>query len=348
MVLRSCFLAAIILISVFAQGQQAQAGAQSIFEVPQADIYARYRYIDNTSGVVTSDDLQYRFTGRLKLNLRQTGTYATSRIETGSSIASSWSNSGIGKSPAEWVLNVKTLFVGQRVGKKAEVEVGSMDFEYGAGTEALYADQDSYTEGYRIRVHDLEGKLMPSKVVLHFGYVGDFNKVNTFGRMHRLGEVNYVQVMAEKKLGKWMTASAEFDRLRGLNLIRNAAKVTLPDTWLVNDLRIETVARLNNSATAGWALHLVKTKNRLGSFNPGIYYSHLPTGVYLVGTAQALVNGDMYGTGKRIGVTAKRQVTKAFDVSTLITRKLDSDPGFRWRAQIVGRYQLADLFKWLP
>jgi hypothetical protein len=184
--------------------------------------------------------------------------------------------------------------------------------------------------------------------VMHFGYVGDFNKVNTFGRMHRLGEINYVQILAEKKLAKWMTASAEFDRLRGLNLIRNAAKVTLPDPWLVNDLRIETVARLNDGATAGWALHLVKTKNRLGSFNPGIYYSHLPTGVYRVGTAQALVNGDVYGTGKRVGMTAKRQVTKAFDVSALITRKLENEPGFRWRAQIVGRYQLADLLKRLP
>ncbi len=337
----------LLFAGVAALAQQTP-GSKSIFEVPQADIYARYRYIDNTSGVVTSDDLQYRFTGRLKLNLRKTGTYVSSRIETGSSISSSWSNTGLGKSPAEWVLNVKTLFVGQRVGKKAEVEVGSMDFEYGAGTEALYADLDSYTEGYRVRVHDLEGKLMPSKVVMHFGYIGDFNKVNTFGRMHRLGEINYVQVLAEKKLGKQTTASAGFDRLRGLNLIRTSAKVTLPDPLLVNDLRIETVARLNDSATAGWALHLVKTKNRLGSFNPGIYYSHLPTGVYRVGTAQALLNGDVYGTGKRIGVTAKHQVTKAFDVSALITRKLESDPGFRWRAQIVGRYQLADLLKRLP
>jgi hypothetical protein len=347
MILKYLGFVTLLFAAVAALAQQTQ-GSKSIFEVPQADVYARYRYIDNTSGVVTSDDLQYRFTGRLKLNLRKTGTYASSRIETGSSIASSWSNTGIGKSPAEWVLNVKTLFVGQRVGKKAEVEVGSMDFEYGAGTEALYADQDSYSEGYRLRVHDIEGKLMPSKVVMHFGYVGDFNKVNTFGRMHRLGEINYVQILAEKKLAKWMTASAEFDRLRGLNLIRNAAKVTLPDPWLVNDLRIETVARLNDGATAGWALHLVKTKNRLGSFNPGIYYSHLPTGVYRVGTAQALVNGDVYGTGKRVGMTAKRQVTKAFDVSALITRKLENEPGFRWRAQIVGRYQLADLLKRLP
>jgi hypothetical protein len=90
-------------------------------------------------------------------------------------------------------------------------------------------------------------------------------------------------------------------------------------------------------------MNLVKTKNRLGWLNPGIYYSHLPTGVYEVGTAQALLNGDIYGTGKRIGFTTKYQATKAVDLTTLITRKLDSDPGFRWRAQIAAHYQAAPL-----
>lgn len=85
----------------------------------------------------------------------------------------------------------------------------------------------------------------------------------------------------------------------------------------------------------GWALNFVKSKNRFGWLNPGLYYSHLPTGVYKVGAQQALLNGDVYGTGKRIGFTTKYQATKALDFSTLITRKLDSDPGFRWRAQIV-------------
>jgi hypothetical protein len=69
----------------------------------------------------------------------------------------------------------------------------------------------------------------------------------------------------------------------------------------------------------------------------------LPTGVYRVGAQQALLNGDVYGTGKRVGFTTKYQATKSFDISTLVTRKLDRDPGFRWRAQIVARYQFAPL-----
>ena len=332
----------------FAQ-QSASSSKQRIFEIPQADAYARYRYIDNQLGAVTSDDLQYRFTLRPRINIPSTGTYFGSRVETGSTFSSSWSNSGIGRSPKEWVLNAKTFFIGQRLGHFAEVQVGAMDVEQGAGTEATYTDVDAYTEGYRLRLFNLDQPYAPTRVVLHIGYMGDFNQVNAFSRLYRLGEVNYVQVLAEKNLAKWAVTSLQFDRLRGLNLLRGASKFNLPDSWWINELRIEAVGRMNDNPTAGWALHVTKTKGRVGKFNPGLYYSHLPLGVYQVGTQQALINGDVYGLGKRVGFTTKYQVTKAFDVSTLVTRRLDSDPGgFRWRAQIVGRYQFGPMLKWLP
>jgi hypothetical protein len=318
-----------------------------IFEIPTADVYTRYRYIDTNAGTVTADDLQYRFTGRFRVNIPKTGTYFGSRVETGSSIGSSWSNTGIGRSKSEWTLNAKTIFIGQKLGKKAAIEVGAMDMEQGAGSEATYADVDTWTEGYRLRLTDLEGKYMPSKISATFGFIGDFNTPNAFARLYRLGEVNYAQILAEKKLTRAIRASAEYDRLRGIDLFRTAAKVSLPNSWWINDAQVENVVRVAPRATSGWAFNLVKSKNRLGWLNPGIYYSHLPTGVYKVGTQQALLNGDVYGTGKRIGFTTKYQATKALDFSTLITRKLDSDPGFRWRAQIVARYQVAPLLNQL-
>jgi hypothetical protein len=211
------------------------------------------------------------------------------------------------------------------------------------------ADLDSYIEGYRLRLHGFPGRDAPSKIALNIGYVGDFNKVNAFGRLHRLGEINYIQVLAEKELPKKAAASVQYDdRLRGLNLIRAAAKLQLPDHCWINEGRVETVARMNDDATAGWAVTVIKTKKRFGRFNPGLYYSHIPTGVFLVGNQQAILNGDIYGLGKRLGWTTRYQVTKQFDVTTLITRRLDTVPGFRWRAQIVGRYQFASMLKWLP
>ena len=338
------FIVAFLLsLACFAQDAKQ---APKIFEIPTADVYTRYRYIDTNAGTVTADDLQYRFTGRFRVNVPKTGTYFGSRVETGSSIGSSWSNTGIGRSKSEWTLNAKTFFIGQQLGKQAAIEVGAMDMEQGAGTEATYADVDTWTEGYRLRLNG-EGKYLPSKFTATFGFIGDFNTPNAFGRLYRLGEINYAQVLAEKKLTKTIRASAEYDRLRGIDLFRAATKMSLPDSWWINDLQVENVVRVAPRATSGWALNLVKSKNRLGWLNPGIYYSHLPTGVYKDGAQQALLNGDVYGTGKRIGFTTKYQATKALDFSTLITRKLDSDPGFRWRAQIVARYQAAPLLKQL-
>jgi hypothetical protein len=277
------------------------------------------------------------------LNLHKTGTYFGSRVETGSSFGSGWSNTGIGRSQSEWTLNAKTFFAGQHLGERADFELGAMDFEQGAGSEATYADFDAYTEGYRFRLHDIAGRFAPSKITATLGFVGDFNTVNSFARMHRLGDINYFQLLAEKKFTERVLASAEYDRLRGINLLRAATKLTLPATWWINDAQVETVIRTNDGASAGWAIQMVKSKNRFRRFNPGMYYSDLPADVYRVGTAQALLNGDVYGTGKRVGVTAKYQVTKAFDVSTLVTRSVDTDTNFRWRAQVVARYQLAPL-----
>jgi hypothetical protein len=328
--------------------QQHQAGKQSIFEVTQADAYARYRYIDNQAGTVTSDDLQYRFTVRPKIKIPNVGMYFGSRIETGSSFSSSWSNSGIGISSREWVLNAKTFFVGKRLGSHSEVEIGAMDVEQGAGTEATYTDLDAYTEGYRLRLHNLERPHWPSKILVHIGYLGDFNQVNAFSRLYRLGGVNYVQVLTEKNIEKWAVTSLQFDRLSELNLLRGAVKFNLPDGYLVSEARLELVGRMNKDAAAGWALHLTKTKGSIGKINPGFYYSELPPEVYAVGTRQALLNGDVYGLGKRLGVTGKYQVTRSFEVSALITRRVDNLPGFRWRAQMVGRYQFASMLKGLP
>jgi hypothetical protein len=277
------------------------------------------------------------------LTLHKTGTYFGSRVETGSSFGSGWSNTGIGRSQSEWTLNAKTFFAGQHLGERADFELGAMDFEQGAGSEATYADFDAYTEGYRFRLHDIAGRFAPSKITATLGFVGDFNTVNSFARMHRLGDINYFQLLAEKKFTERVLASAEYDRLRGINLLRAATKLTLPATWWINDAQVETVIRTNDGASAGWAIQMVKSKNRFRRFNPGMYYSDLPADVYRVGTAQALLNGDVYGTGKRVGVTAKYQVTKAFDVSTLVTRSVDTDTNFRWRAQVVARYQLAPL-----
>lgn len=333
-----------------AKPDPAKQPAKKFFEVPQFDLYTRYRYIDNSPlGNVTADDVQYRFTWRFRANLHATGTSLNSRVESGSVYNSSWTNTGLGRGRGEWKLNAKTFYLSQKLGKHAAIDVGAMDIDLGTSSEATYSDNDGYTEGYRLRLVDLKHRLAPSRVTMTFGYIGGFNRMNAFSRLHRMDTINYFALMAEKHFNKRVTASAEFDRLEGINLFRTAGKFKLPDSWLVHDAQLETVVRMNGEPTAGWAAFLTRTKGTLGKFNPGIFYTHLPVGVYRKGTAQVIQNGDIYATGKRLGFTTKYQINKELDVTTFVARRLDSDPGPRWRAQIALRYQLAPwLNKLLP
>ena len=321
--------------------EPAKQAAKRFFEVPQFDLYTRYRYIDNSpSGNVTADDLQYRLTWRFRANLHATRTSLNSRVESGSTYNSSWTDTGIGRNSGKWVLNPKTFYLSQKFGEHVAVDVGAMDIDLGASSEATYSDKDGYTEGYRLRLLNLKHAYAPTRVTMTFGYIGDFNTMNAFARLHRMDTINYFALMAEKTFNKRVTASTEFDRLEGINLFRAAAKLKLPDEWLVHDLQTDAVIRMNHNATAGWAIFLTRTKGTLGSFNPGIFYSHLPTGVYQKGTRQVIQNGDIYATGKRLGFTTKYQLTRELDVSTFVARRFDTDSGPRWRAQIVFRYQL--------
>lgn len=43
--------------------------------------------------------------------------------------------------------------------------------------------------------------------------MGDFLQPNAFARLHRMGEENYIQILASKKLGEYRDFSAEFDSL---------------------------------------------------------------------------------------------------------------------------------------
>lgn len=260
------FIVAFLLsLACFAQDAKQ---TPKIFEIPTADVSTRYRYIDTNAGTVTADDLQYRFTGRFRVNVPKAGTYFGSRVETGSGIGSSWSNTGIGRSKSEWTLNAKTFFIGQQLGKQAAIEVGAMDMEQGAGTEATYADVDTWTEGYRLRVNG-EGKYLPSKFTATFGFIGDFNTPNAFGRLYRLGEINYAQVLAEKKLTRTIRASAEYDRLRGIDLFRAATKMSLPDSWWINDLQVENVVRVAPRATSRLGAEFCEIEESFWMAQPG-------------------------------------------------------------------------------
>lgn len=308
-----------------------------------ADDIGQFRYCDTKPGNVTVRDVLYKISARVQVNLLGEGTtYIQGRGESGRVFNVSYDFTGVGLNERYWSFNLKSFFLGQKFGQHFEVQVGGIEFERGAGTEASYADNDGWLEGYRFRYSGTNHKWLPNQILATVGYVGDFKQPNTFARLHHLSEENHVQILVSKELGKTRDVSAEFDSMQGIRYTREALHwQKLP--LFTDDLLVEAITRASDDASFGWSSSLLKTLDRKGRFRPGVFYSDMPKGIFLKGTTVVLMNGDSYALGKRIGPTLRVTPFKNFEVSLFGSGRLDNTPGTRYRGQVTVRYQFADL-----
>ncbi len=186
------------------------------FRFLSAEGITHFRYIDTGPGRVAIRDACYKLSTRVQLNLKGDGsTFLQARGESGQNFIASYDYTGIGVHRVHWSFNLKSLFLGQKLGKNFELHAGGVEFDRGAGTEVTYADNDGW----------LAGRLPPGllaarssdrtrKGQLDRGLRRDFLQPNVFARFHRLSEQNYVQVLAAKKPGATRDLSVEFDSIQ--------------------------------------------------------------------------------------------------------------------------------------
>jgi len=307
------------------------------------DSVTHFRYMDSGPGKVTARDEYYKLSSRVQIDLAGDGTtYLQARGESGRNFIASYDFTGIGLHQAYWSYNLKSLYLGQRIGKHLEAQVGGIEFDAGVGSEMTYADNDGWLEGYRLRYTGL-GPNLPEKISVTVGYVGDYSKPNVFSRLPRLGDENYIQLLAEKKLGATRSVSVEFDSLRSIRYTREALRWQKLPVPVTPDLTLETISRVTDNPSFGWAGTLNRNLDRKARVRAGVFYSHIPKGMFQDGTQQIFWNGDSYVLGKRIGPTVKIVPFKNFDVTLFGSSRLDNTPGTRYRGQIAVHYQLASL-----
>src|SRR5690349_17095869 len=215
-----------------------------------ADGISHFRYVDSAPGKVTARDLYYKVSTRIQINLVGEGiTYLQARGESGRSFSASYDYTGIGMHERYWSFNLKSLFVGQRIGRHLEAQAGGIEYDWGVGTEATYADNDGWLEGYRLRYTGTGHGFLPDKVGATVGYAGDFLQPNAFARLHRMGDENYVQVLALKKLANTCDASAEFDSLQSIRYTREAFRWQKLPIPVAPDLTLEAMTRASDNPT---------------------------------------------------------------------------------------------------
>lgn len=309
-----------------------------------ADTITQFRYVDTAPGRVTTRDLLYTVQTRVQIDLIGDGrTYLQARGESGRNFQLSYDYTGIGNAKPYWSFNLKSLCLGQKIGKHWEAQAGGIEFDSGAGSEATYADNDGWLEGYRLRYTGQPHNLAPDKISVTVGYVGDFKEPNAFARLHRMGDENYIQILASRKLGSTRELSAEFDSIQSIRFARGAFRWQKLPVPVVQDLTLEAISRASDNPTFGWSGTLSRAIDRNSRLRLGMFYSDMPAEIFLKNGSPVFLNGDCYPPGKRIGPTARIVPFPNAEISLFGGRRVDDTPGTRQRGQITFRYQFAGL-----
>ena len=307
-----------------------------------ADAITHYRYVDAAPGKVSTRDVFYKVSTRLQINF--TGHERTSlqlRAESGRNFQGSYDYTGWGMHEGYWSFNLKSLFLTQRIGKHLAAQAGGIEFDRGAGTEATYADNDGWLEGYRLAYSGEAGSFLPEKISLSVGYVGDFFQPNVFARLPRMAEENYVQILASRHVGPDREGSVEFDLIQTIRYVRSALHWQKIPLHIVDEAYLEAIARASDDMRFGWSSSLFKTLDAKQRVKLGAFYSDMPDPIFQRGKTLIFENGDSYVFGKRIGPTVSWTLPRSFEVSLFASRRLDENPGPRYRAQVAVRYQFA-------
>ena len=90
-----------------------------------ADSITHFRYMDTGPGKVTARDEYYKISTRVQINfVREGTTYLQARGESGRNFQASYDYTGIGDHDAYWSFNLKSLFLGQKIGHHLEAQAG--------------------------------------------------------------------------------------------------------------------------------------------------------------------------------------------------------------------------------
>jgi len=307
------------------------------------DGFNQFRYVDNRPGDVAARDDYYKLSTVGRLTLVGEGvTYLQFRAESGRSFYSSYDYTGIGMHEKYWSFNLKSLFLGQKFGHHLEAQAGGLEYDRGAGTEATYADNDGWLEGYRL-TYAVQKHFTPDALSVTVGYSGDFKQPNVFARLPRMAQENYVQILARKRVGTNADVSAEFDSLQAIRYTREAVHLQKLRLLVVDEIVLESITRTSDTVRSGGAGTVFRTCDRKGRLRLGMFFTDIPEDMFLKDGKTIFYNGDFYVLGQRLGPNIRIVPLKNLDIGLMGSARTDNTASTRYRGQISVCYHFASL-----
>lgn len=215
----------------------------------------RYRVIESSADVVTSNHMQYREQIRARLNFDAKKRYTlTTGVYSGSNFIGSWDNLGPGTGDFDGHdHNMRQLYLSAAPVTGIEGQFGGIYVNRGETTEFTSYDDDGYLVGGRVSIRRPK-QIHIDEFTVTEGTVGSINTPNLWTRRHDIQHPNYTQVLGAKRLSQLASASVDYTRAAGVHTLRGGLALRFKPKSPISALRYEQYARLSGSKAAGFAV----------------------------------------------------------------------------------------------
>ena len=287
-------------------------------DLQNATVNVRYRFIDTSAGVISTNQIQHRETLRARLKFDTPGRYALNfGASTGQRFTSGWNNTGIGLGDFQGPLSARILFLAAQPIAGVEGQYGSMYIVRGESTEITTYDEDGYVIGERVSVRRPK-QLYFDEMTATVGYFSSTATELGFSkRVKYLNDhPNYGHFLIDKKFGARAGVSADYTSVDGVHTWRAATNVNTKELRAVDSILFENYKRTNNNPAYGFAVTATKAVTRKLSFNGG-YAS--------IDQFYGALNADRFHVGNRAFGMATYVWSPRFNGSVFLTRAVGND-----------------------
>lgn len=288
------------------------------FELQNATLNLRYRYIDTSAGVITTNQLQHRESFRARVKLDASAKYTLNLgLFTGVRFTSGWDNTGWGINDAQNNFAFKAIHVAAIPIAGVEAQYGGLYIIKGESTEVTTFDEDGYVIGQRVSVKRPQ-QFYLNEISATVGYLAtDPREIPISKRTKYLNDTpNYRHFLVDKKFGKRAGISTDFTYAAGAKTWREAVNLKTPELRVVDTVIFETYQRINRNPDQGFALTLDKALNKKLSVNWG-YAS--------IDREYGVLNADRFQIGNRVFAMVIYNISTEFLASAFITRAVGND-----------------------
>jgi hypothetical protein len=295
--------------TAFAQGGSTPAPAPRThrwLDWQAGTLDARYRVIENSREVTTTNQAQWRETARLGVLFDRQHRYSVQMLAgTGTTFNGSWDPLGPGTGEGSWNPSVRQLYLSATPVRGATVEAGGFGLLRGEATEITTWDNDGFMIGERATLRRPR-ELFLDEISVTAGFVGDLATPNVSRRFDRLDDHNYTQVLAAKQIAPRLDASADWTSFDGVSTIREAVRIATKSRAPIDAVRLELYQRVEGTRGSGFAVSAERALTAAVAVTGG--YSDIDE-------HYGPLNGDRFGIGRHVFTELRYAVLPTLTVS---------------------------------